>query len=388
MGEWKMRRFAALCAFMLIFASGAQSAVIPDEARVRILSSRHPGAAVITSDNARIYVSEGIFVCPKAEFRASRNGVEIRALGRRFYSGLCVYKTSGTFTVSIENGGKKIERTYPGSAEISCEGRELCVVNILPFEDFVHNAACSESGELLNLPPAQRDAFLSAMEICVRSYLAAEKSRHGGSYQFCDLTHCVHYEGIFPFGKKLTEGEILEGSGGSAVRAYFHSACGGVLAGPEVFWERASPDSFYRRGNDSDGGAVLCARSPHASWNYFIKDESLNSVFGGGVSSLKTVEKEGRVTAFLYNADGAEKTYPISRFMSEAGRRFGWNAVKSNLFTVRKKDGGWLFEGRGLGHGTGLCQYGAQELAKKGWSAERILSFYFPGAKIVKAEHK
>jgi len=37
-------------------------------------------------------------------------------------------------------------------------------------------------------------------------------------------------------------------------------------------------------------------------------------------------------------------------------------------------------DGRGFGHGVGLCQWGAQGKALKGWSAERILAFYYPGA--------
>ena len=42
-------------------------------------------------------------------------------------------------------------------------------------------------------------------------------------------------------------------------------------------------------------------------------------------------------------------------------------------------------EGRGFGHGVGLSQWGAQDKAKRGWPAERILHFYYPGAKIFRA---
>lgn len=43
---------------------------------------------------------------------------------------------------------------------------------------------------------------------------------------------------------------------------------------------------------------------------------------------------------------------------------------------------GYSFIGGGLGHGVGLSQYGSYNLAQLGWSAERILSFYYPGTKI------
>jgi len=44
------------------------------------------------------------------------------------------------------------------------------------------------------------------------------------------------------------------------------------------------------------------------------------------------------------------------------------------------------FRGMGWGHGIGLSQYGALGLAQRGWSAERILRWYYSGAKVVKRE--
>lgn len=38
-------------------------------------------------------------------------------------------------------------------------------------------------------------------------------------------------------------------------------------------------------------------------------------------------------------------------------------------------------DGRGFGHGVGLCQWGAQGKAAGGWTGEQILNFYYPGAK-------
>ena len=41
--------------------------------------------------------------------------------------------------------------------------------------------------------------------------------------------------------------------------------------------------------------------------------------------------------------------------------------------------------GRGFGHGVGLCQWGAEGKSQRGWSGERILNFYYPGATIIRA---
>lgn len=39
-----------------------------------------------------------------------------------------------------------------------------------------------------------------------------------------------------------------------------------------------------------------------------------------------------------------------------------------------------FYDGRGFGHGVGLCQWGAEGKAERGWKAQQILAFYYPGA--------
>jgi len=45
-------------------------------------------------------------------------------------------------------------------------------------------------------------------------------------------------------------------------------------------------------------------------------------------------------------------------------------------------EGGLAFQGVGRGHGVGLCQEGARDYARRGWSAERILAHYYPGSRV------
>ena len=55
--------------------------------------------------------------------------------------------------------------------------------------------------------------------------------------------------------------------------------------------------------------------------------------------------------------------------------------LPSTLFVVNElKEGVWQFSGGGFGHGAGLSQAGAIDLAERGWTVEWILSHYFPGA--------
>jgi stage II sporulation protein D len=46
--------------------------------------------------------------------------------------------------------------------------------------------------------------------------------------------------------------------------------------------------------------------------------------------------------------------------------------------------GGFVFRGKGWGHGVGLSQWGAKTLAEKGWDHKKIIQFYFPGVTLGK----
>ena len=59
--------------------------------------------------------------------------------------------------------------------------------------------------------------------------------------------------------------------------------------------------------------------------------------------------------------------------------------IKSAAFKLNSSGDKWIFaNGRGFGHGVGLCQCGAQGQARKGKKAGQILDFYYPGSRIKK----
>jgi stage II sporulation protein D len=64
----------------------------------------------------------------------------------------------------------------------------------------------------------------------------------------------------------------------------------------------------------------------------------------------------------------------------------GPGRIFSTWFDIEDRGGGIaLTNGRGWGHGIGLCQYGARYLADRGKTAEEILRFYYPKVELVRA---
>jgi stage II sporulation protein D len=57
----------------------------------------------------------------------------------------------------------------------------------------------------------------------------------------------------------------------------------------------------------------------------------------------------------------------------------GNTEIPSVFFELELSEGEAVFSGRGRGHGVGLCQWGAKEMAGKGHDFKSILSHYYPG---------
>ena len=366
--------------FVAISGNLCFSEEMPSTVRVRILDAHNPSSLVIETDKGKVFLPDGISVF-SGECRIALSGQALiyQKDGKHGSADMIRIEADRIRVVHSECG----KRTYRGAVEIYPDGKKLLVINESPFEEYVHGAAVSESGELLEADKSAaagwEKEFLSAMEICIRSYVVSNGRRHADRrYSFCDLTHCVHFSGV---ADRLgyTKDTVLADRKGKVIPAFFHSTCGGRLGSPSGFWPGAG-DGTFRTGEDSVEGIVLCSMSPHYRWRSFLSLKDMTALFGMEPASVRLIRTGERVTALAVESEAGKKTIPVSEFLSAAGRRLGWNIIKSNDFTITRTPEGFLFEGRGLGHGAGLCQYGARTLAKKGWNASKILAFYFPGS--------
>jgi stage II sporulation protein D len=176
---------------------------------------------------------------------------------------------------------------------------------------------------------------------------------------------------------KETEGEVLVSPSGKIAPAFFHAKCGGKTLRPDQVW--GGVEEGYRSVN-----CTFCQKTGTKSWQHSLKGSKL-------ISMVDQVLKR-------YYADQIQgedlKLMPDSSHNSEirlyAGERLhivkkaylrnlaGRDVLPSNNFTLSKVQGEFVVNGHGNGHGVGMCQLGALELAKRGYDYRQILSFYFP----------
>ena len=90
-------------------------------------------------------------------------------------------------------------------------------------------------------------------------------------------------------------------------------------------------------------------------------------------------DESGRVLTMHLLSGGAIRSVNSESFRMTVGRALGWASLKSTWFTMARDGKDFVFDGRGFGHGVGLCQAGAAARAARGDDYRAILDHYFPG---------
>jgi stage II sporulation protein D len=142
----------------------------------------------------------------------------------------------------------------------------------------------------------------------------------------------------------------------------------------------------------SPTGASSDRNSPTATWNVRIERSTVSEKLQGltgNIGSFKDlvpyrIGNSGRVVQI--QAVGSRKSVVLNGY--KVRNALG---LKDTLFTLTRDfnpDGsisGFIFDGRGYGHGVGLCQTGAVGMARAGRTYEEILKAYYTGIEIRKA---
>lgn len=208
-------------------------------------------------------------------------------------------------------------------------------------------------------------------------------------------------------GVKSTEGQVLTFDG-AVVPGYYSSCCGGVGAnvGDSVNSNPFHDIAPLQSGNHGPRtGAACCESASVRTWSVELGETDMRNRLRewGRERKRPDIVALGRIIVIersRENASGRAVQYTIEdaggvRFTIDAEefRRAlnaygpsGGRSIRSGDFLAgRTRGGSWRLEGRGFGHGCGLCQYGAQGMAMEGATASHILQRYYPGASLTEA---
>ncbi len=296
--------------------------------------------------------------------RASLRGGKL-AIGSRTFS--------SPVTLGARAGLRLDGRPLPGRLRLILRGGGIDVVNVVPLEAYVASSVASET------PASWPAQALQAQAVVARSYALHERARRANDA--FDLEGSVisqrYAVGAVPdsarTAARATAGQVLVHAG-QPILAAFHSSSGGATASAAEVW--GEEVSYLHSVSSPDDAA------PDYFWSYEIAMPDLAAALReagyapGRVDAVRVTERSpsGRVLRLRLGE------------LELAGRDLrevlGGRALRSAKFVARNEGEQVRFLGSGSGHGVGLCQWGASELARQGRSYRQILAHYYPGTNL------
>ena len=261
---------------------------------------------------------------------------------------------------------------YQGDIEVWKSRRGMYVINELPLEEYVKSVVDAEVG-----PNWDMEA-LKAQAVVVRTYALYQlDNKTSSNYDITSSVMHQVYKGatVDPraaYAVAHTEGEVLT-YGGRLIEAFFHSTSAGMTEDPAEVFGQSFP---YLKPVKTH-----CELSPYYVWERRIpKSEIEKGLDLTGIIALKisTYTSTGRVKT----VDITHNKGVITVKATDLRKILGWRRLPSTNFVVTRDSNDFVFDGKGYGHGVGLCQWSALQMARDGKNYREILSYFYPGTKI------
>jgi stage II sporulation protein D len=272
-------------------------------------------------------------------------------------------------------GDAKLHEYFDNFSFKSSRGK-LRIINHVYIEHYVAGVVESEAGI------KEPKEYYKVQSVICRTYALNNRRRHEAEgFQLCDKVHCQVYHRRsmnnpdIVKGTQETIGIVIVDSDINLVTAAFHSNCGGYTCNSEDVWSGYL--NYLRARRDE-----YCLQENHSYWRFVMTRAAwLNylSVKHG----YPVYEEEARNIALDY--------CPQSRdhFLNPSGHRIPFKTIRGDLglqsafFSIESVQDSVILEGHGYGHGVGLCQEGAMNMAKSGIPYSDILHYYYKDVHLV-----
>jgi stage II sporulation protein D len=289
---------------------------------------------------------------------------------------------SGLFWIEPSNKGFVYigDRWFRGRTLVIPTGTGITAVNWIDLEEYLYSVI---GGEMDSRWP---DEALKAQAIAARTYALYERERQRGNpvYDLGDSPDRWQiYKGVSSESPKTynavdtTAGKVLTYNN-QIILSVFHACSGGHTENVEDVW--ISKEPYLRAVPDFDQNIKEC------NWTKTFTPRELSARIGG-VGNVKdmiieTVSPFRSVKTLKIIGDRGTKV--LAREQVRTALK-----IKSTRFTVGKDaNGSFVLQGLGFGHGVGMSQWGAYELAKRGANYLQILGYYYQGVALTPIQPK
>ena len=346
----------------------------------------------------------GNTLLPDTFFIDTSQSFDVNFLGDAFSIGGRTFATR-QLTILPEAGQIFLfnDNAYRGNLFIkgNVDALTFTAINVVPLEQYLAGVVGAE------MPAYWEPEALKAQAIAARTYCLYYKEKFGARRDWDVMKTAASqvYRGIRAESPAVwravndTRGQILvcrqmDGSEG-LFPAYYSSSCGGHTEDARnVFGDDLEPlwgvDCPYCR-NIAKPGVFFWPMTK------FTRDEvtlqlqkkypqlaSLGDITAISVSRQSDYPGFSRSTMIKLTGSSGETDFLRAEDLRLTIDPSGYK-IKSTICKIILMEDKWVFSaGRGFGHGVGMCQCGAEGMARQGKSAIEILAYYYPGSKLTR----
>ena len=306
----------------------------------------------------------------------------------------------GSIHLSVKRNGKYLpSKRYAGSLRISLgKDYSIRVINVVDVESYVAGVVPNEASRRFGAESLKGQAIVARTYVL---YIMAQRAGREFDVGSSEAAQVYGGIGTSSFARRAceaveeTRGVVLSEStpeGDRIFCTYYSSVCGGL----------SQSLSDVQPGKESGPlkGGVKCDYCSIAGKGFYrwdtaeISKAKLLVKLKSRYSQVEKWEAITSVTATRITASGRIAEVTVTGAEDETfslvGERFRL-AVGSRLMRstdcklIDDKEIIRLEDGKGFGHGLGLCQWGMEGQARQGKKAGEILRYYYPGSKLVRA---
>jgi stage II sporulation protein D len=264
-------------------------------------------------------------------------------------------------------------QVYDDNLGFYVDFNRMMAINLVDIDKYIAGVVEAESG------PNAHIEFYKAQVLLARTYAYGHMERHvGEGFNLCDGVHCQAYKGKSTKNPSIikateeTKGQVVVDSNNELIVGSFHANCGGQTANSGDVWVTSydylvSVDDLYCKGQPSSQWEI---RIPIEEWRAFLISKGIDA-------------EDLPPSSFVFAPKGREYNYPIANTsipLTDIRNHF---KLRSAYFSVDIVSNSVRLRGKGYGHGVGMCQDGAMQMARRGKSYKEILLHYFTGVSVI-----
>lgn len=297
---------------------------------------------------------------------------------------------------------------YAGMLELRQTAEGIVIINELPVEEYLCGVLPSE------MPASYEKEALKAQAVCARSYAYKQMKNYAYKEYKAHVNDSTDYQ-VYNNAKqdpratdavKETKNEVAYFQEKIATTYYFSTSCGKTTT-PEAWGSKRTKENAYLQSVSVKGEKGNYEKNlPWYRWEIEISREELRKVLEnylkqeiGEILNIEVAKKGPGDVVCQLKVEGDKTSISIdteNKIRSALGgsgcqivRADGSKVASKSLlpsafFKVKKRNNGFVFQGGGFGHGIGMSQTGANEMAKDGKKYREILGFFFQNIEIKK----